>query len=222
MTTITISNELKHTCPNLHIGCITYHHIVIESIPQMIERRMAVFFNELKLALENKNVSDIDGVSQFRKIFKAVGTDPSRYRPSQEALFRRVKKSGELYSVNSAVDINNFFSLHYEIPIGIYDLKQIHGDIQLRIGDDHDTYEGLNGRVMSMKNKITSGDERGAFGSPIVDSKRTMVTEKTTDALALVYLKPAMQEDEAHQLLQAMRDMFIQVHGGDASYKWIK
>jgi DNA/RNA-binding domain of Phe-tRNA-synthetase-like protein len=72
-----------------------------------------------------------------------------------------------------------------------------------------------------MEGKLLSGDEIGAFGSPIVDSKRTMVNETVKNALHIVYLQPSMDKTEAEKLLKSMADMFTQVNGGTAEIQVI-
>lgn len=216
LVSLSISDSIKKKIPEFKIGVLTYRDIVVDDSPKMLNGRIDFFQEELMLDLEKKAVADVSGVSIWRKTFKTLGIDPSRYRPSNEALYRRIKKGNRLPSIHSAADLNNFFSLKYEIPLGIYDTAHLEGQIELRIGKETDYYEGINGRDMSMEGKLTSADGQGAFGSPIVDSKRTMVTTDTTSALQMVYLKPSMDVAEANKLLDAMKEMFSHIHGGEA------
>lgn len=214
MIHLSVSPELKARIPDFKIGVICYHHIVIGDMPQIIARRLPLFYEETRIRLAEQPVADFEGIAEWRRTFKKAGTDPSRYRPSQEALLRRIKKDGKLHSVNSAVDLNNFFSVRYGIPLGIYDLGHVRGPAEIRIGRADDQYDGLNGRRMHMENKLVSADDDGAFGSPIVDSKRSRVTEKTSDALQIVYVQPAMTVQKAAELVRSMAEMFTQAHGG--------
>ncbi|CJG26306.1 B3/4 domain-containing protein [Streptococcus pneumoniae] len=124
-------------------------------------------------------------------------------------------------SINSAVDINNFFSLQYEVPIGIYDSSNLEGPIEFTIGKKEESYEALNERNISLENKIISKDALGAFGSPYVDSNRAYVTEQTIEAVQFIYLKPSLSEEQAYKLTKSLSDMFIQIHGGEATYQVI-
>jgi DNA/RNA-binding domain of Phe-tRNA-synthetase-like protein len=211
---ITISPKIKELVPHFKIGTITYHNIAISESPQMIIGRFQLFLESLKL--EEKSASEYPGVAEYRTVFKTLGTDPSRYRPASEALLRRVLSGKDLPSINSGVDVNNFFSIRFAIPIGLYNLDNVNGTVEIRIGKPEDTYEGLNGREMNMEGKLLSADSDGAFGSPIVDSKRTMVDESVRNALHIVYLQPSMGESEARELLESMAKMFTQVNGGTA------
>lgn len=214
---ITISPKISELVPRFKIGTITYHDIAISESPQMIKGRFQLFTESLRL--EEKTATDYPGIGEYRSVFKAIGIDPSRYRPASEALLRRILSGKDLSPINSGVDVNNFFSIRFAIPIGLYNLDKIEGNVEIRIGHSDDTYEGLNGREMNMEGKLLSADSFGAFGSPIVDSKRTMVDERVTNALHIVYLQPSMEESEAEELLESMAKMFTQVNGGTAEIK---
>ncbi|MFD6440622.1 B3/4 domain-containing protein [Peribacillus sp. NPDC060186] len=215
---INISANLSSKIPDFKVGIITYENIEVGPSPQMVKGRLQLFQEALYFDLDEKELTDFPGIKEWRKIFKTTGTNPSRYRPSVEALYRRVKKQNYLTSIHSATDLNNFFSLLYEVPIGIYDADKLAGDISIKIGESSDEYDGLNGRLNSMENMITSVDRDGAFGSPYVDSERTKVTEETKKAIQIIYLQPKTPIKEAHQLTESLMEMFLEIHGGEGTY----
>ncbi|WP_017728824.1 B3/B4 domain-containing protein [Halalkalibacterium ligniniphilum] len=222
MKTLTIASSISSVIPSFKVGVIVYHDIVIGDSPQMLKGRMQFFQEEVRVSLEtSKSLTDYTGLAVWRQTFKQLGIDPARYRPSVEALYRRIKKGQPLPQVNSAVDLNNFFSLEYEIPFGIYDFDKIDGNIRMKIGESSDDYEGVNGRDNQMEGKIVTTDNLGAFGSPIVDSLRTSVTEATTSAIQIAYIRPSMEPHMANQLLKAAASMFVQIHGGTSSYSLV-
>ncbi|MEW9503126.1 B3/B4 domain-containing protein [Jeotgalibacillus marinus] len=206
---------LKHEQP-FAFGIIHYKGIQVSDSPQMIKGRLQLFQESIYFELQDKNVTDFEGIKEWRTIFKKLGKDPNRYRHSAEALYRRIKKQNYLKSVHSAIDINNFFSLEYQSPIGLYDVSKINGDISLRLGESQEAYDGLNGRFMSVESILVSVDDSGPFGSPFVDSTRTAVNKKTTDAIQIVYLRPSLSPKDQIKLTDSLKNMFIQVHGGTA------
>ena len=212
---ISLNNALLQTNDRFKIGIIHYTKIVVSESPQMIKGRTQLYEENLYLELQENPLTKREGIAEWRSVWKSFGADPNRYRHSAESLMRRISKQNYLTPFHSAVDINNFFSLQYEIPIGIYDVEQIVGDIEIALGDDKTGYEGLNGRFNSLTNILYSQDQEGAFGSPFVDSIRTAVTEETTEALQIFYLRPSLDEAECHQLLATAGKMFTQVNGGD-------
>ncbi|OZM58028.1 hypothetical protein CIB95_00150 [Lottiidibacillus patelloidae] len=211
---IKITDDIKEKLPRFKIGVIEYDDITISETPKMIKGRLQFFEQSLQFELETKAISEYPSLMEWRTIFKQVGTDPSKYRPSSEALYRRVKKGNSIITDNSAIDINNFFSLQYAIPFGIYNKDIIQEPVILSIGGEDSQYDALNGRLVNMGGKLVSSDAVGPFGSPIVDSKRTMITTDTTRALQIIYFTPSISNEHATEMLRAVEKMFIQVHGG--------
>lgn len=135
-----------------------------------------------------------------RRLFKSVGIDPSRYRPSAEALVRRIVKGQALYHINSIVDINNVCSMESLFPLGAYDRAAIDGDVRIRLGADDEIYQGI-GREINIAGKLVSADAQGAFGSPIADSERTKITEQTRDVLVLLYAPVSTADADVEKTL---------------------
>jgi DNA/RNA-binding domain of Phe-tRNA-synthetase-like protein len=122
-----------------------------------------------------------------RAMYRAVGLDPTRRRPSSEALLRRVLRGDRLPRVNVLVDVGNWCSFELQLPYGIYDLAAIEGDVDLRLGREGEHYAGIRKDVVHVGGRLTLADARGPFGNPSSDSARTMVTASTTSALAVIY-----------------------------------
>ena len=212
---ISLDSSLIEKIPDFKIGIIHYTKITVSDSPQMIKGRMQLYQDNLFFEMQDTPVTERPGIQEWRTLWKTFGADPNRYRHSAESLMRRIAKQNYLTPLHSAVDLNNFFSLQYEIPVGIYDAEKLQGDITIALGDDETGYEGLNGRYNALKNIVYSRDELGAFGSPFVDSIRTATTEETTQALHIFYLRPSIEDTEARQLLTSSGKMFTQVNGGD-------
>lgn len=216
---VMLSQDVKQIIPDCKIGVIQYNRIEVGPSPQMLRGRLQLFQESIFFDLESGQVTDLAGVKEWRSLFKQIGTDPNRYRPSVEALYRRIQKQNYLSTIHSAADLNNFFSLKYEVPIGIYDADKIQGNVEVRIGSAENEYIGINGRPINMKNKLLTSDSAGAFGSPYVDSERTMVTSETKNALQIIYLRPSLSTDENGKLVKSLMEMFVQIHGGKADYQ---
>ncbi len=215
---IQLSPEIISRIPNFKLGIIEYKGITVGDSPQMVKGRLQLFQESIYFDLETKNLTDLPGIQEWRHIFKAFGKDPNRYRHSVEALYRRVQKQNYLTTVHSAIDINNFFSLQYQVPIGIYNTDSLAGPITIEVAKAGEEYIGLNGRLNSLENLIVSSDKHGPFGSPFVDSNRAPVTETTKNALQIIYLQPTTSLNSAERLTESLMKMFTQIHGGDASF----
>ena len=128
-----------------------------------------------------------EAMAAVRTMYKRVGIDPTKRRPSSEALLRRVCKGGSLPRINSMVDVCNWCSLEFQLPYGLYDAAHIEGDVVLRLGAEGESYPGIRKDEVHVGGRITLADRRGPFGNPTSDSARTMVTTATMQGLVIVF-----------------------------------
>jgi DNA/RNA-binding domain of Phe-tRNA-synthetase-like protein len=154
---------------------------------------------------------DTDAV---RAMYRRVGLDPTKTRPSNEALLRRVRKGEPLPRINSMVDVVNWCSLECQLPYGLYDAARIEGPVTLRLGREGEEYAGIRKDVVHVAGRITVADDRGPFGNPTSDSARTMVTTATTEALVIVYAPAALPPRELARAVQVTAERLAQVCGG--------
>jgi len=136
-----------------------------------------------------------------RTMYKRVGIDPTKTRPSSEALLRRVRKGDTLPRINSMVDVCNWCSFEFQLPYGLYDAAHIEGDVTLRIGREDESYPGIRKDDVHVGGRIALVDAVGPFGNPTSDSARTMVTTATTRGLLVVF---APREVDAARLTRVM------------------
>jgi DNA/RNA-binding domain of Phe-tRNA-synthetase-like protein len=136
-----------------------------------------------------------------RAMYSRTGVDPTKTRPSSEALLRRVRKGGELPRINSAVDVINWCSLESQLPFGLYDAGKIRGGVTLRLGRPGEHYDGIRKDTVNVAGRLTLSDEDGPFGNPTSDSARTMVTTATTAVLVVIFAPAALPPCEADQAL---------------------
>ncbi len=154
-------------------------------------------------------VNEIPGVQDARSLFRSVGIDPTRRRPSSEALLRRALKGQDFYQVNNIVDAGNFASLKFLLPICMYDYDAIKEPILVKLGSSQDSYQAHNHRQMNFENKLVIVDGIGAFGSPLTDSLRTAVTERTRNLLIIIFAPATYDSDQLNSNLQELKELIV-------------
>lgn len=122
-----------------------------------------------------------------KKVYRQLGKDPARFRPSSDSLWRRVVQQKGLYQINGLVDVNNYFSLKWKVPFGSYDLDKVTEPICLTVGPAEARYAGIGNKSVNIENLLVLTDEEGPFGSPTADATRGMIREETTRALVVGY-----------------------------------
>ena len=149
-----------------------------------------------------------------RTMYKRVGIDPTKTRPSNEALLRRVRKGDALPRINSAVDIVNWCSLEFQLPYGLYDASKISGEVTMRIGAEGEKYAGIRKDEVNVGGRITVADSQGPFGNPTSDSARTMVTPATTELLVVIYAPVEIPKSQLDRVVHATAERLTMIVGG--------
>ena len=149
-----------------------------------------------------------------RTMYKRVGLDPTKTRPSNEALLRRVRKGDALPRINSLVDIINWCSVEFQLPYGLYDLSHVTGDVTMRLGLEGEEYAGIRKDAVHVAGRITVADAIGPFGNPTSDSARTMVTTATKDALVIVYAPLDIPRAQMERVIETTAKRIAQIAGG--------
>jgi DNA/RNA-binding domain of Phe-tRNA-synthetase-like protein len=145
-------------------------------------------------------------VAAVRSLFSALGIDPTKTRPSSEALLRRVLKDKGISAVNNVVDIINLCSLRWLLPMGLYDLAAIRGNLRLDLGRPGAGYPGLGKAWVNLEGRPALHDDLGPFGAPTSDSFRTRVHEGTTRVLLIVFAPRSGEEPGSLALARCLAD----------------
>jgi DNA/RNA-binding domain of Phe-tRNA-synthetase-like protein len=153
-----------------------------------------------------------------RMMYRRAGLDPTKTRPSSEALLRRVTRGEPLPRINSLVDVCNWCALAFQLPYGLYDADRISGDVELRLGREGEEYAGIRKDVVHLAGRVALVDAVGPFGNPTSDSARTMVTTRTRRALVTVFTPKSLTGSLPH-VLERTSERVIAFCGGRETMK---
>jgi DNA/RNA-binding domain of Phe-tRNA-synthetase-like protein len=149
---------------------------------------------EVKRAMQVVRTGEVGDPAPARALYRRFGIDPTRTRPSSEALLRRLKKGESLPRINSLVDVANALSVQLQVPVGLYDLGKVRGDeLVVRLGAEGESYTGIGKERVNVGGRICVADAEGPIGNPTSDSARTMITTDTERA-AWIYFLPVSDE----------------------------
>ncbi|MFQ5584558.1 MAG: B3/4 domain-containing protein [Calditrichia bacterium] len=156
-----------------------------------------------------------------RQLYHSIGMEPTRHRPSSEALLRRAIKGKPLYQINSIVDVSNLCSLKFLLPIGLYDVAKISGAVWLRKGKTGEEYPGIRKEMIHVADRYTLADDLGPFGNPSADSLRTSITLKTRDVLLVIFAPFNYPDDIFKHHVEETEKTMLNYHQGVLSNKAI-
>ena len=183
---IHVDEHISRVCPtfvgaalSITITNSTYCPALWEEINSELEAYRRRFTAE--------SIKDMPSIQATRRIYKALGKDPSRYRPSGEALVRRTLQGKDLYQIDTAVDLINLASITYGYSIGGFDADKIEGEeLTLGVGREGEPYEGIGRGQVNICSLPVYRDSIGGIGTPTTDHERTKLSLSTTHLLAIV------------------------------------
>lgn len=183
---VVVSKEIETVCPDFVGACLEarvtnspYCQPLWDDIDRQAEH--------LSATLTTESLKNISGIAATRRIYKACGKDPSRYRPAAEALVRRMIKGKKLYQVDTLVDLINLASIVYGYSIGGFDADKFDGSrLTLGIGREGEPYEGIGRGPINIAGLPVYRDATGGVGTPTSDHERTKITLGTTRLVVLI------------------------------------
>lgn len=156
-----------------------------------------------------------------RSLYRAIGLDPTKTRPSSEALLRRVLRGDPLPRIHALVDLCNWCSLEVQLPYGLYDLDRVRPPVEVRRGRPGEEYAGIRKDVVHLAGRLVVADAAGPFGNPSSDSARTMVTPGATRILVVVFGPAAMATAAMGRVLDMTAARFAEFARGRESWRWV-
>lgn len=205
--------EIAIGIPGVRLGFVEADGVTVGPASAELVREVDEECARVRRKFTVEALAEAEAIVAVRTMFRKWGLDPSKYRPSSEALLRRVVQGKGLYSVSNVVDAGNLGSIETGWPYGVYNRAAISAEICLRLGAPGEKYEGIGKRVWHLEGRPVLADATGPFGSPISDSTRTQVREGVSEILAVIYAPATASESALHAAAekQARR---LEAHAG--------
>ena len=186
MFNITVTEELKERWPQYR-GVAVYAEVTNTPYSEGLWAEIAEFTAELRSTETTESIKQQTAIVATREAYRACGKDPSRYRPSAEALRRRLLRGLELYQIDTLVDLINLVSLRTGFSIGGFDADKIEGkDLCLGVGRAGEPFEGIGRGTLNIECMPVIRDAVGGIGTPTSDNERTKMGVDTCHILAVI------------------------------------
>ena len=183
---VIVSNEIESVCPSF-IGAAVEAQVVNSGYCQPLWDEIHALEDKFRKELTTESLKQLPGIAATRRVYKACGKDPSRYRPASEQLIRRMLQGKELYQIDTLVDLVNLASIAFGYSIGGFDADKFVGDtLTLGIGREGEPYEGIGRGIINIAGLPVYRDAEGGVGTPTSDNERTKMTLGTTHLVVLI------------------------------------
>lgn len=183
---IVVSSEIQTVCPEF-VGACVEANVSNSPYCQPLWDEIDAMGNKYRSTLTTESLKQLSGIAATRRVYRACGKDPSRYRPASEALIRRQLTNKSLYQIDTLVDLTNLASIAYGYSIGGFDADKFDGDtLTLGIGRAGEPYEGISRGMINIEGLPVYRDATGGVGTPTSDNERTKITLETTHFVVLI------------------------------------
>ena len=213
---VVVSQEIEQVCPEFVGACV---EAMVVNTPYNSElwQEIETLGNRYRTTLTTESLKEMTSIAATRRVYKACGKDPSRYRPASEALIRRVLQGKELYQRDTLVDLVNLASIAFGYSIGGFDADKFVGDtLTLGVGREGEPYEGIGRGMINIHGLPVYRDAQGGVGTPTSDHERTKMTIDTRHLVVLIngYDGNEKRVRENAEFIQTLLQKYCQSDGG--------
>uniref|UniRef100_A0AB33ITW7 Phenylalanine--tRNA ligase beta subunit-related protein n=1 Tax=Prevotella sp. GTC17254 TaxID=3236794 RepID=A0AB33ITW7_9BACT len=212
-----VGKEIEQVCPQF-VGAYIEAQVVNTAYCQSLWEEIHRLGEHYRATLTTEQLKEISGIAATRKVYRACGKDPSRYRPAAEALIRRVLQSKQLYQRDTLVDLINLASMAFGYSIGGFDADKFVGDtLQLGVGREGELYEGIGRGFINIAGLPVYRDGEGGVGTPTSDHERTKINMETCRLAVIIngYDGHEKRVCENAEFVQALLRKYAGSDGGD-------
>jgi DNA/RNA-binding domain of Phe-tRNA-synthetase-like protein len=213
---VIVSKEIEQVCPEF-VGACVEAGVVNTPYSEALWKEIEALGHRYRQELTTETLKEMTSIAATRRVYKACGKDPSRYRPASEALIRRVLQGKNLYQRDTLVDLINLASIAYGYSIGGFDADKFVGDrLTLGIGREGEPYEGIGRGMINIHGLPVYRDAEGGVGTPTSDNERTKMTLDTRHLLVLIngYDGNVERVSENAEYIQELLRKYCQSDGG--------
>ncbi len=183
---IIVSREIERVCPEF-VGACVEATVENSDYNEVLWREIETLGERYRQTLTVETLKQLPAIEATRRVYRACGKDPSRYRPASEALIRRMLQGKDLYQRDTLVDLVNLASIAYGYSIGGFDADCFQGDtLTLGIGRADEPYEGIGRGMLNIEGLPVYRDAAGGVGTPTSDNERTKMTRGTRHVAVLI------------------------------------
>ena len=211
MIHVNIDPRILDACPETRIGLVRAT-VVNGPTSDALWAEIEAAANEIKQRYELLEINQRPAIAGTRRLYKALGKDPSRYRVASEALCRRIIRDLGIYRLTTLIDVVNLVSIKSGYAISGLDGDRIEGDtLTMSVGTAEDVYNGIGRGLLNIAGMPVYRDAKGPIATPTSDEERTKFTEQTVTAqININAFAPEMPVEEAVDWMAALLKKYAQ------------
>lgn len=214
--TLMIDDQICSLLRNAWIGLGFITNVTVQKSSNEQINELKNIENYIRSEFNVENIIKHPIIRAYRDFYWSIGIDPTKQRPSSEALIRRILQNKNIPIINNVVDAGNMASLITFIPIGLYDTDNVEGTITLRLSKNNEYFTPIGGKreIIKEGQPVLADNKQIIHLYPHRDSSETMITDKTKNILVLSLGVPNINEDLIDKSLKKTLELITKYSGG--------
>lgn len=199
------NEEVSKRFPQLSISVGVIKDISVEKENAKVQKLKKILFKEMRAKYRIEKLKDNPTVRAYRDFYWMLGIDPTKIRPSGEALLRRVLHGGEIPTISTAVDSYNLASLETIIPISGFDFDKLNLPFNVRYAENGECFMGIGMEkplALTDKMLVLADSKQVLCIYPYRDANQTKITEQTKNVLIVGYGAPGINERQLKEAVE--------------------
>ncbi|PST19330.1 hypothetical protein C7U61_12430 [Rhizobium sp. JAB6] len=145
--------------------------------------------------------SEMPEIQAWRRAFSKMGLKPTQYRCASEALLRRFRQEGMLPRLHPLVDLCNAISIAFAIPVAVFDLAKISGDLEVRHASSSETYLTFSGEMEHPEaREVIFADAAGQAHARRWTNRQSGLSAVRNDTRGVLIVAEALHESAARDI----------------------
>lgn len=211
-------SEISARFPELSICIGIINKVHIEQENEQIQKLKKSVYEEVRAKYDIETLKDNSTVRAYRDFYWKLDIDPTKTRPSGEALLRRVLHGDELPRISMVVDAYNLASMKTIIPISGFDKDRLNLPFQVCFAKNGEAFTGIGmskPMILTEKMLVLADEKQVICIYPHRDSDHTKITEHTQNVVVVGYGAPKITEEQLKEAVETTLEYIKQVSGGE-------
>lgn len=216
MVSIAISNDVKREFRGISLGIALVKNVNVKRRYEKLKSRVSQVEEKIRSQIRIEDLKSMTLISAFRKFYWRIKIDPTKQRPSAEALIRRILRGKSIPNINTAVDAYNLASIETQIPIGAYDFDKIKEPLTLRWSKQGEKFQAIGGREEEIEKQLVISDAEKIINLyPHRDAEKTKITVETRNILIIACGAPSVPPEKVLEATEKAARYIIEYCGGE-------
>lgn len=208
-----IDHRIKERFPDLDVRLKEVEGLAIKETSDALQEFKSRIIKETEGTYDLETLKDDPYFRKYRDFFWKIDIDPTKIRPSSEALIRRILQGKQIPRINTAVDAYNLASIKSGVPLAAFDSRRLKGELSMRFATSGEEFLGIGmkePKALTGKEIVIEDGEKLIAIYPYRDADESKVTLETTEILLMSCGVPGVEAPKLEDAANLAVDYIVE------------